>query len=167
MSSRHPLDDLVADLKVLRLVAATEEVQITDTVATGVWAWFADVEFALPIPEMTIADKERTQLIVAICDEMADVAAQARAQHPHPESQPPATVAKLYAQLDTLWRELSGALAPVLNSSLPDPMSAEEYQRTISQFRSGFTPEEWQHQLQDPTVRMSLRRMGLDPDRLH
>jgi len=164
MSSAAPVNDLIDDLRVLRLVTASDELPITRSVAASVWGWFGDVEFSLPIPEMPIGDSERTRLVLEICDDMIDTARHVAALRPTLEASP--ETAPLHQRLDVLWRELAGALAPVLNATLPEPTAEEEYPRAITQLAAGFTQEEWQNHLKDPSVRMSLRRLGLDPDKL-
>lgn len=154
---------------VAALVAVTQAgVTVTRQVIEGVSRWFDDVEIRYPIAEMQFSAEERKSLIVEIGTEMLSRFTEA-AKTGVDESTFPA-----FAQsVDRLWRELTGALAPELNSRFEDErIPAEEAGRylreTVQELREMLGDDVADEYLtrarNDSRTRTQLRRIGVDPD---
>lgn len=169
--------EVIADLRVLNACLRTGTRPTPGALET-VWGWFLDVEIVLPIPVMPLVDTERDALAKDVVSEMLSAfesasekwrAMQAESDEPVPALDVAAPEITL---VDTLWRELAGCYAAELNQlvpEVPEETASEYYSTMVEQLSQHFEMEPAevrQHVASDSAFRMSLRRQGLDPDRI-
>lgn len=160
------------DVRVFQAVVAAGA-PVTDAVMHGLWQWFLDVELMLPLPVMDLNERERTRYASEILAEIDRILALMEAS-PLPPQNP--TEAAIYADragdVDKLWRELAGVYAPIVNRSvmvLTDEQREYAHERVIPAIcdSSGIDEDEARERVRhDPSLRLMLRRSGIDPDRI-
>jgi len=169
----HPFEDVTDDLAVMKAVIMTET-KMTSTVVNMVWRWFPDVELILPIPDMGIVGDEWKRLTETIVDEMIftfDKAGVLWEANPDVEDVTEVAPEEVLI-LDSLWRELAGCFAVLINEDIPqipEVMAVEIYENAVEQLASAYEmdPEEVREAaLNNVSFRTMLRRQGLDPDRV-
>lgn len=171
----HPdiLDNTNHDLKALQAVL-TAGINPTDMVLNGVWRHFLDVELPLPLPVMEMTDDERRRYANDIITEMLTVldaldTAFPRPRHTYEQIQA-ISASSLAANLNNLWRELAGVFGPLVNEAvqiLPPEIKTFIESTVLEGLMSAFdmTEEEARDRVKnDPMLRLSLRRAGVDPD---
>lgn len=158
-----------ADIRVMKAVVDAD-VEMTPAVVNAVWKWFQDVELMVPLPVMDMSDKMRLSLVKDILAEMDEAFTRLdqRSQDNGPaEMQAYPEV----ALVDSLWRELAGCYADIVNAQIT-VLTPEEQEQAYEgalrylQMTSDLDETEVLRQIKtDPALRMMLRRNGLDPDR--
>lgn len=174
MGHGNPFEEPQDDLRVID-ACIKQGVPVTPAVLDAAWGWFGDVEIILPIPEMGLAEEQRNALAAQVIDDIIVEFGKAAAKW---EDAPDETPVKEIApdeveKIDSLWRELAGCFAPVLNEmvpEVPDPLRERICSTMVENMAESFEvgEDEVREALRsDSSLRMSLRRQGIDPDTVH
>jgi hypothetical protein len=160
------------DSIVLATMAAVDG-PITSSIIEGLESWFGDVEVKYPIAEMVFADGERLNLLNGVAEELAEFFDEAYKQCDE-EGLDDELFAKLATNVDPLWREITGLLAPELNRRFERQRIPEDHVSEVSNAikesltqgddEEGMSVSE--RLIKDRSLRTHLRRIGLDPDRM-
>jgi hypothetical protein len=161
------------DVQVLQAVIKAD-VPPTDIVINGVWRWFLDVELYLPLPVMELTTAEQKTFATTILEEMDTHFAklETRWDHLTNEEKHHLNQTDDSTIVNNLWRELAGVYAALINKSVTilDPEDKEAAEATAVEMlmhASGMDEEEIRHRVRhDPTMRLMLRRSGIDPDHI-
>ena len=162
------------DLAVFNVVVKAGLVP-TDAVIEGLWHWFPNVEVALPLPIMPLKENERKKIASRILDEMLEVATRMENELntlPRDEesysnyfqNSPDVTL------IDNLWKELVGVYASLFNAyvrslSKEDQARASEAFLEFMETNLEIDRKEAIEQIHtNPSLRMQLRMIGVDPD---
>jgi hypothetical protein len=168
-----PMDKLLEvreDTHVLAVVAASDA-PLTNAVLSGVARWFLDVEIRYPIAEMPMNDVERRGLLTTVTKELYDLFDQACSSGEMNDE----AFAILAADVDPLWREITGLLATQFNENfeserIPAERVAEYLRDLIDRIREemgdGGVDDFIRQVRTDPMTRAQMRRIGVDPDQL-
>lgn len=162
-----------ADTKVFEVVVKSG-VPMTEAVLNAVWRWYIDVELYLPLPEMPMADQERLTLAQEILSEMEDILTVVENKFDTFTEEEMENLANLPESqaLNNLWRELAGVYAYLINEGVPtlseeEQAAAHEHAVEMLHDSSGMDESEIRDRIRhDPTMRLMLRRSGLDPDKI-
>jgi hypothetical protein len=158
------------DTHVLAVVAASDA-PLTNAVLSGVARWFLDVEIRYPIAEMPMDDVERRGLLITVTKELYDLFDQACSSGEMNDE----AFAILAADVDPLWREITGLLATQFNENfeserIPAERVAEYLRDLIDRIREemgdGGVDDFIRQVRTDPMTRAQMRRIGVDPDQL-
>lgn len=167
------ITDIRNDVQVLQAVIAAG-ITPTDIVINGVWRWFLDIELLLPLPVMELTDDERRMFASEIVSEMDAHFAKLETRWDLLSEEEKHTLNKSEESetVNALWRELAGVYANIINKGVTvldpeDKQAAEATAIDMLVHASGMDEEEIRHRVRhDPTMRLMLRRSGIDPDRI-
>ena len=173
MGERNFVTQIREDVCVLKAVLENGA-PVTDMVLRGVWRWFQDVELQVPLPVMTLGAEERASLALTITCEMDAVFAriEAACEGLDAGEQLAFTQGPDAAAVNTLWRELAGCYAHLINSEvaeIPAEHLEEAHARAFESLceQTGWSEDTLRENLRENThFRMMLRMAGLDPDRI-
>lgn len=162
-----------ADTKVFEVVVQAG-VPMTEAVLNAVWRWYIDVELYLPLPEMPMEEKERLSLAQDILSEMEGLLTVVENKFDTFTDEEKENLADLPESqaLNNLWRELAGVYAYLINEGVPalseeEQATAHEHAVEMLHDSSGMDEAEIRDRIRhDPTMRLMLRRSGLDPDKI-
>lgn len=170
-----PLELTTKDLRVAKAVLSSNETEMTLGVMHSIWRWFQDVDLALPLPVMPLEDKERRAIAKEVVDEMLvlipQIAAIKSSSFSYDEWRERSK--NEITQLDALWKEFAGCYSDLLNSEIPEiPAQAKEeaQQSFVAGFSEAFhlSEDEVRNLIKtDPSMRLMLRRAGLNPDEIN
>jgi len=173
MSNLNFVTPIRQDIAVMRAVM-TQGAPVTDMVIRGVWRWFQDVELRVPLASMTFGEEERAALSLTIVEEMDEVFARIEeaCEGLPPEEQAEFTEGPDAEAVNSLWRELAGCYADLINrevSEIPeehrDAAHAQAFESLCEQ--TGWSEDILRQNLRENShFRMMLRMAGLDPDRI-
>lgn len=165
---RRMIELMRDDVVVLATMAATNG-PITTGIVNSVEAWFSDVEVKYPIAEMPLEDEERNELLISVSKELVERFHEALSQV-NDDELADEVFEKLGADVDPLWREMTGLLATNLNKRFEAQRIAEEDIPEVTESIKealGDGEEEVRERLtKDAALRTHLRRIGLDPDKM-
>ena len=177
------------DFSVLKFLMENDG-PVTLPVIEEVFSHFYDVELPLPLPVMDLSDDERKGLSVSIMDEMletlekiVEAVNQAEAEEDVEEDDEEGSEEKIYLsdicpelteELDNLWRELAGCFAAEINSTIQKPFTQPQeeedfYEKLLPNLADDLdiTEDEALSMVQNnSSLRLMLRRNGIDPDRI-
>jgi hypothetical protein len=155
------------DLRVLR-VLADNNISPTDAALSGLWRHFGDIELVLPLPVMSLTPSRQHALSRAILAEMD--AAFIRLAEVEAQFGEAPTTGSLADVVNQMWREYAGTWAEVINAGMvhiPTEIRPQVAAQLLADLRAAFGDEDAATRLrEDTTLRMSIRRSGLDPDAL-
>lgn len=150
-------------------------ITVNETLLDTVAHWFENVEIKYPIAEMPLSGEEKIELAGAVADEMTSVVEAAIAEIEGGRGEDD-VLARASAKLDSLWRELAGVYAPVLNERfkrVAGRADAEEVLASINHMVSVMAKVSGEDEdvirarmRKDEAIRAKLRQMGVDPDRI-
>jgi len=150
-------------------------VTVNETLLDTVGHWFENVEIKYPIAEMPLSGEEKIELAGAMAGEMAAIVEAAISEIEAGGAEDD-VLRQTSEKLDTLWRELAGVYAPVLNERfkrVADRADADEVLASINRMvyvmakMSGETEDTIRERMRtDEAIRAKLRQMGVDPDRI-
>lgn len=147
----------------------------TEAVIEGLWHWFPNVEVALPLPVMVLKEADRVRIASGVLDEMFEVATRMESDlnNIHRDEESYSDYFKNSPDvplIDNLWKELVGVYASLFNS----------YVRRLSQEEQALASEAFLEFMENnleidrneaiteiqtnPSLRMQLRMIGVDPD---
>lgn len=160
----------------LRAVQAIVEsgADLPDWALNAIWRWFFDQELRVPLPVMTMTEEERQSLALDILAEMDErfTALEKLSETMPSEERDDLNDTEDGQKVNSLWRELAGCYASIVNESVV-VLSEEEAQEAYTHIipvliaTSGITEDELLERIRyDGSTRMMLRRSGIDPDRL-
>lgn len=167
------ISEVLGDVRALRAIAQAS-VPITEPALQGVWRWFIDVELLLPLPVMPLGDAERETYATDILNEMDAIFTRMEAQYDllTEEQRSNLNTSPDSIAVNALWRELAGVYAPIINRSVTvlsdeERETAHEHALEMLCTTSGMDEDEMRDRIRhDPTLRLMLRRSGLDPDKV-
>lgn len=171
--SENLISEVRSDLAVLRTVVESDT-PVTETILNGLWRWFIDVELMLPLPVMDLTDAERKRYATEILTEMDALFAHLEERFPSMTEEEQESLHTTDEALATnaLWRELAGVFAALINRGvavLSEEEAAEAHEHAVEMLcaTSGMEEDEIRDRIRhDPTMRLMLRRSGIDPDRI-
>ena len=146
----------------------------TSPLIHGLWRWFSNVDLALPLPIMQIAPEERKNLALAILEDL-DLALdkyEIKNLHTSVEDRHELNNGPEAQHIDNMWKELAGVYADLLNKEVYkiDPKDKEEIASQIIDGMSEAFGLDRAGVLEkiktDPSLRLSLRMSGLNPDEM-
>lgn len=173
MATKDLLIQMRDDARVLAHVAGVEDLAITKAVIGAVAGWFDDVEIMYPIPMMPFSAEERRSLVITIANELASHFDAASKLADEEGDLPASAFETLAAQVDPLWRELSGVFATELNAEFEKRRVPEQHAREyltgmidqVAEVEGDEARAEFIENLRSNKVlRSQLRRIGIDPD---
>jgi len=149
------------------------KIDVNETLLDTVANWFENVEIKYPICEMPLTDEERTEIAGNVCGEMT-AAVEVAIKEIESGRDEEEVMPKVSSKLDSLWRELAGVYAPILNARfqrVATEVDAEEVLANIRQMvtmmatMSGDDEESVRARMRkDEAIRAKLRKLGIDPD---
>ena len=162
------------DIAVFRTVVSAQ-VEVTDTVLTGIWRWFGDVEINVPLPVMDLTEHKRRYLAANVLAELDDVFAQLEviAENQADDDDTDLSQTPLGQQADALWKELAGCYASLVNEEIPALSSEDQEEigrQMVSSIARGMGVDEddaFKIIRKDSKLRMMLRMAGVNPDTLN
>jgi hypothetical protein len=150
-------------------------VTVNETLLDTVGHWFENVEIKYPIAEMPLSGEEKVKLAGAVAGEMTAIV-EAAISEIEAGGVEDDVLRRTSEKLDTLWRELAGVYAPVLNERfkrVADRADADEVLASINRMvsvmakMSGEDEDIIRERMRtDEAIRAKLRQMGVDPDRI-
>jgi len=147
--------------------------ELNDTLINGVWRHFTDVEILVPLATMELHPDERKTLASNILEEMDNTMAEIRGEYAKAETSEEIDRihnGPLGQKVDSLWKELAGCYAEIINEEipqLPDHVKKIVAESLVAELANRFdtTEEEIVDRIQhDSALRMMFRRTGIDPD---
>lgn len=161
----------------LQIGRATLEygVDINDAVINGIWRYFSDVEIFVPLPVMPLEGKERMALAAIILQDMDETMLKIEKKFEKASSEKELdkiSNGPLGERVDSLWKELAGCYAELINQEipkLPEHVKEAVAESMVEELAARFetSPEDMIQQIrQDSTLRMLFRRTGLNPDEI-
>lgn len=163
-----PISEARSDIHAFRALVTTDT-PMTLPVLNAVWRWFLDVEIPLPIAAMPFNDTgdEHKNLTLDVLNELDKhfITLEADA-----ELNGDITDTDTVAKVNSLWRELAGLYADMINDSVPEMpeemrMLFEENALQMIADSNGIDTDDAAREIRDnPVARMMLRRTGIDPD---
>lgn len=173
MSGPNFVTPIRQDVAVLQAVLEVG-VPVTDMVIRGVWRWFQDVELRVPLPVMALGEEERSTLALSITREMDEVFARIEkvGEGLPPEQQHTLTEGPDAEAVNSLWRELAGCFADLVNRDvveIPDEYREQAHEQAFESLcaQTGWSEDSLREHLRgDSQFRMMLRMAGFDPDRI-
>ena len=144
----------------------------TSPVMNGLWRWFSNVDLALPLPVMKIAPEEKKNLALTILDDLDS------ALDKYELKNLKTLIANRHelnngleaTQIDNMWKELAGVYAELINKEVVTirPEDKEEIALQLIENMSEIfgldRPAVLERIKTDPSLRLSLRMTGLNPD---
>jgi len=167
------MTEVKKDLTVLEILIKNN-IEPTSSVMNAIWRWFIDIELILPLPVMEFSDKERTKYaseIVADLQKNFSILEQQYEKFTEEEKRE-LSHSEEAEIVNSLWRELAGVYASIINEEVA--VLDEEEQEVahanaveMLSYSSGMDEDEIRDRIKhDPTMRLMLRKSGLDPDRI-
>jgi hypothetical protein len=161
------------DLTVLETLVKNN-VEPTDSVINAIWRWFIDVELILPLPIMEFSEEERTKYALEIIEDLQKHFSilETKFSVMNDEEQKELSRSEDAQIVNSLWRELAGMYATVINGEVAvldedEQEAAHAHAVEMLSHSSGMDEEEIRDRIKyDPTMRLMLRKSGLDPDRI-
>ena len=175
----HDCEGPIASLRHKVLVfkaVANAGVPASRSVFDDVWQWFDAVELVTPLPVLEMSDEERSRVSASILEDMVEVLERIEervAKNDHRDHWIALSEGVDAGSLERLWREVAGAHAHFVNETC-QPVDADDYVDERDNVVE-FLMEEWELEdmdqvreglRADTTMRMFVRRCGLDPDRV-
>jgi hypothetical protein len=148
---------------------------LNDTMINGIWRHFADVEILVPLASMELRSEEKLSLASGILQEMDEVLAKIREGYAKATTDEELTAihkGALGMKVDSLWKELAGCYAELINDEIPDlpeNMKKAVAESLVSELAHRFdtTEDEIVDRIKhDSTLRMMFRRTGINPDEI-
>lgn len=152
-------------------------IEPTTSVVVGLWHWFSNVDIAIPLPIMPLEEDERQSIALNVLEEMQvvadrlEVAIEKLLSDPEDRHEYFANSPDV-ATFDSLWRELASLYAHIINPQVR--VMTEEEQEMVSEsfIESAMNDfhiprDEVIEQIKlDPSLKMRLRLLGVNPDRI-
>lgn len=152
-------------------------IEPTTAVVYGLWHWFSNVDIAVPLPIMKLEDEERFEVALNVLDEMQviadrmEIAIEKLLTNPSAHNEYFANSPDV-AIIDNLWRELASLYAHVINPEVR--VLNEEEQEMVSKSFIEHVMNDFQvprdeilEQIKsEPSIRMRLRLLGVNPDKI-
>ncbi|MFM7088749.1 MAG: hypothetical protein ACKOW9_04440 [Candidatus Paceibacterota bacterium] len=165
--------EAVRDDAVVLATVAAARIPITPSVIRGLEQWFGDVEVVYPIPEMSLTETEKYDLLHTVCSEIASHFNQA-VTSASGDVLAGDELGLLANLVDPLWREVTGILSYDLNKRFYDNRVPDESREQVIEMikysvsGSGDVDDSAISEKikSDPEIRTHLRRLGIDPDSL-
>lgn len=148
---------------------------LNDTIINGIWRHFSDVEIYVPLASMDLRPEERVNLAQGILQEMDEAMGKIRegyAKAASEEELESIHKGPLGQKVDSLFKELAGCYAEIINQEipqLPENMKQVVAESLVAELAQRFdtTEDEIVNQVRhDSSLRMLFRRTGLNPDDL-
>lgn len=166
------IDEIRQDLNNARAALAFG-LDLNDNLINGIWRFFTDVEINVPLAIMPLEKKERTDLARGILDEMDEI--MAKIKDAYAQANDDAAIEKIHRgplglKVDSLWKELAGCYAEIVNNEipqLPDHVKDAVAQSIVEELARNFdaTEDEIMQRIRtDSSIRMLFRRTGINPD---
>lgn len=156
-----------------RIVQAN--VAVNETLLNTVGHWFENVEIKYPIAEMLLSGEEQIEIAGDVAGEMAAIVEAAIGEIEggiHEEN----VLAWASVKLHSLWRELAGVYAPVLNEHFARVASRADGEEVLASINrmvtimakvNGEDEDVIRERMRsDEAIRAKLWQMGVDPDRI-
>lgn len=173
MSEANLVTRTKEDVAVFRAVVSAG-LQPTSPVIHSLWRWFGNVDLALPLPIMSLEEKDRQNIAIDILNDL-DVALdkyeeksnQTPIKDRHELNNGPETII-----VDNMWKELAGLYAELLNKEVLALNDADKEEITANIIENisealGLDHEGVIQKIKtDPSLKLSLRMMGLNPDEI-
>lgn len=173
MSEENLVARTKEDVAVFRAVVLAG-LRPTSPVIHSLWRWFGNVDLALPLPLMPLEEKDRQGIAVSILDDL-DIALDRYEERSnvtsiedrHELNNGPETII-----IDNMWKELAGLYAELLNKEVLTINDADKEEITAHIIENisealGLDHEGTIQKIKtDPSLKLSLRMMGLNPDEI-
>lgn len=160
------------DVQVAKAVI-NADLTLTPTILRSLWAWFQDIEVAVPLPVMPITEAEQISISRDILNEMDEqfvILEQRVAEALEADADFDGPASPEGKKVDSLWKELAGCYASDINKEvpiLPAHMHEAIAGAIINEVsrRYDISEEDARHKVRsEPHLRMMVRMSGLNPD---
>lgn len=168
------IDSIRQDINNARAVIAFG-LDLNDTIINGIWRFFSDVEINVPLSVMPLEKNERIDLARGILDEMDETMLLIREAYEASRSDEEIDQihrGPLAKKVDSLWKELAGCYAEIVNEEipvLPEHLKKVVAESMVEELAARFDVSEsdmLERIRQDSSLRMLFRRTGINPDDL-
>jgi hypothetical protein len=174
MPRKNIITTIRKDVKVAKAVL-NADLALTPAILRSLWAWFQDIEVAVPLPIMPITETEQISISRDILNEMDEefiILEQKVAEALATDSDFDGPASPEGKKVDTLWKELAGCYASDINKEVPilpehmHEMIANAIVDEVSH-RYEISEEDARYKLRsEPSLRMMVRMSGLNPDNI-
>lgn len=171
MSEENLVTRTKEDVAVFRAVVSAG-LRPTPPVIHSLWRWFSNVDLVLPLPVMSLGEKDRQGIALNILNDL-DVALDKYGEKSNDTL--PQDIGELNhgpetVLIDNMWKELAHLYADLLNKEVPNFSDEDKKEITADILESiseafGLDREGVIQKIKtDPSLKLSLRMMGLSPE---